>query len=291
MHMHICVPIPPFTSTHTYIITMCIFFVHYGFGLKPLLFVKVVLIVVFLFLVCGVFGVYYCRGLFFYFVWGWFVAKAFAGLGATVVDNVSDLPSAAASLEGMLVFQKDTNQLKICDGANWISVIDTDAPPGMVYINTLPLNGVSSGSINNVFSSEFMTYQLIYSGYSSVSGAVANSYLQMRSGGTTSAVNYTQRIIYMQDAASVSSAVITTSRFECGMYHGANGFLSTMTLNNPFVVTPTVGVALSHAYTGSGTTITAYGAFTHADWNSYDGFTFSATNNIFGSIRIYGLRN
>ena len=52
-----------------YIITMHIFFVHYGFGLNACIFVKVVLMFVFLFHVCGVFGVIVCEGLFF-FLWG-----------------------------------------------------------------------------------------------------------------------------------------------------------------------------------------------------------------------------
>jgi hypothetical protein len=219
------------------------------------------------------------------------VAKAFPGTGVTVIDSSADLPAASAALEGILMFQKDTNQLKICDGVNWVSVVDTDSPPGHVYINTLSLNGVSSASINNVFSSEFMSYMLVYSGYSSISGVVGNGFLQMRSGGSTAADNaYTQRIIYMQEGA-VATAANTTTRFEWGMYHGANGFLANMTINNPFVATPTTCVSLSHAYTGSSATITAFGAFTHANWGQYDGFTFSATHAIYGSIRIYGLRN
>jgi apolipoprotein N-acyltransferase len=63
--MHISVP--PLRSTHIYIITMHIFFVHYGFGLFWLLFVKVVLILVFWCLVLCVVGYVLYEGLFFLF--------------------------------------------------------------------------------------------------------------------------------------------------------------------------------------------------------------------------------
>ena len=57
------------------------------------------------------------------------MAKAFPNTGVTIIDSSSDLPAASVGLEGVLMFQKDTNELKICDGSNWISVIDTDTPP------------------------------------------------------------------------------------------------------------------------------------------------------------------
>jgi hypothetical protein len=56
------------------------------------------------------------------------VAKSFPNTGATVIDTVADLPAASAALEGVMMFQKDTNELKICDGASWISMLDTDTP-------------------------------------------------------------------------------------------------------------------------------------------------------------------
>lgn len=48
------------------------------------------------------------------------MAKAFPNTGVTVIDSSADLPAASAALEGVLMFQKDTNELKICDGSSWI---------------------------------------------------------------------------------------------------------------------------------------------------------------------------
>jgi hypothetical protein len=62
---------PPSRHPPPHIITMHIFFVHFGFGLNPSIFVKVVLIVWFLFHVCGVFGfILYVGFIFFCFCEG-----------------------------------------------------------------------------------------------------------------------------------------------------------------------------------------------------------------------------
>ena len=59
------------------------------------------------------------------------MAKSFPNTGATVIDSAADLPTASAALEGILMFQKDTNELKICDGASWVSVSDTNNVGGL----------------------------------------------------------------------------------------------------------------------------------------------------------------
>lgn len=56
---------PPLCPAHTYVITLFIFFVQFGFGLLWLCYVKVLLIVLFLLPVCCVRGVSIGRGLFF----------------------------------------------------------------------------------------------------------------------------------------------------------------------------------------------------------------------------------
>lgn len=85
------------------------------------------------------------------------MAKSFAGLGATIIDASADLPSSP--VEGLMVFQKDTNELKIYDGSSWISMLDTDTPPGLVKIASGTLSG-SGVNIVNCFSSDFTNYRM-----------------------------------------------------------------------------------------------------------------------------------
>ena len=69
-HTHIRAPMPPSRYPPPHIITLHIFFVHYGFGLDACYYVKVVLSLRFLFHVCGVFGFILYVGLFFFLMRG-----------------------------------------------------------------------------------------------------------------------------------------------------------------------------------------------------------------------------
>ena len=76
------------------------------------------------------------------------MAKSFPNTGATVIDSVADLPAASAALEGVMMFQKDTNELKICDGTSWISMLDTDNKPLDAWTNYTPT--LAQGPTNNI---------------------------------------------------------------------------------------------------------------------------------------------
>ena len=91
------------------------------------------------------------------------MAKSFPNTGATVIDSAADLPAASAALEGILMFQKDTNELKICDGSSWVSVIDTDTPPACSLLFNTTYSSTTSITINNVFNSTYRSYKLVYS--------------------------------------------------------------------------------------------------------------------------------
>ena len=125
------------------------------------------------------------------------MAKAFSGLGATICDVAADLPSSP--VEGLIVFQKDTNELKIYDGASWVSVLDTDAPPSMQLINpTSVVNGTNNAgnisfagvtgaagglAINGCFTSQFDQYRIMVD-TTAASSSGTQLYMRMRSSGT-----------------------------------------------------------------------------------------------------------
>jgi hypothetical protein len=131
------------------------------------------------------------------------MAKAFPNTGVTIIDSSSDLPAASAALEGVLMFQKDSNELKICDGANWRSVIDTDRPPGIELIQPTSVDGgtnnngavtyssVSGVRLNGVFSSVHDNYRVIVDNTAGTAGA----YLQMRF--STNGADYTASNYYL----------------------------------------------------------------------------------------------
>lgn len=67
------------------------------------------------------------------------MAKSFPNTGATVIDATADLPGSPS--EGMMVFQKDTNELKIYDGSSWVSMLDTDNAPMAAWTTWTPVIG------------------------------------------------------------------------------------------------------------------------------------------------------
>jgi len=83
------------------------------------------------------------------------MAKSFPNTGATVIDATADLPGSPS--EGMMVFQKDTNELKIYDGASWISMLDTDNNPMAAWASWTPT--ISQGTATNI------SKTLSYGGY------------------------------------------------------------------------------------------------------------------------------
>jgi len=93
------------------------------------------------------------------------MAKSFPNTGATVIDATADLPGSPS--EGMIVFQKDTNELKIYDGASWVSMLDTDTPPALVYLSTSTFTNVASTTITNCFNTSYDNYKVFINCYGS----------------------------------------------------------------------------------------------------------------------------
>lgn len=229
------------------------------------------------------------------------MAKAFAGLGATVVDNVSDLPSAAASLEGMLVFQKDTNQLKICDGASWVTMLDTDSPPAMTLIQPSSVsggsvaNGVVSFSntaqvfVNGVFSSEFRNYRVLFNAYNTSAG-ISNVRWRWRSAGADYDNNYYNRMWYQHNNVFTTAANDNTTYSEWIYVANLSAYAS-FDVFDPVLSAPS-GYTVHHQAWGTSNNLVGE---THS-WQyvnrSYDGFSMNPTGgNMTGTIRVYGIRD
>jgi hypothetical protein len=80
--------------------------------------------------------------------------RSFSTTGTTIVDTAADIPTASAAYEGVMVFQKDTNELKICDGSSWISMLNTGNNPMAAWTSYNPT--ISQGSATNI--SKTMAY-------------------------------------------------------------------------------------------------------------------------------------
>ena len=235
------------------------------------------------------------------------MGKAFANTGVTVIDSASDLPSPAS--EGLMVFQKDSNELKIYNGISWVSVVDTDNVPAMQLCSPssvangsndngkISFSGVTSVSINNIFSSLFDNYKMIVNITGvSVSQAI---YMRMRSSGLDNAnSNYTWAGLNSYSGGSAITSHVGSGGTQTFFFVG--GAHTSIYENMPFtfdILQPYLTYRTS-IYGFHPNPVTPQSYFNYLGGamsvtNSYDGFTLygSSGGTISGFLRVYGYRN
>lgn len=232
------------------------------------------------------------------------MAKSFLGTGVTIIDTSSDLPAASAALEGVMAFQKDTNELKICDGSVWRSVIDTDAPPSICLMNPtsvvnatntngkITFSAQSSISVNGIFSADFDNYRIVISEFTGSVAGGADLQMKLRAAGTDNSTNYAFSYLYSTNTTSGRTYNSGQTSLPIGSVAGTyKASMLTLDVINPFLAIET---SMHTVGSGWGTTanIVYMGAATHLVSTSYDGFSINPSSGTFtGTIRVYGYRN
>ena len=150
------------------------------------------------------------------------MAKAFPNTGATVIDTVADLPAASAALEGVMMFQKDTNELKICDGSSWIITNDLDNTNGVPsslnpffpgYLSWNPT--IAQGATNNISKSSVRAFYMPV-------GKFVHGYFEVIISGTGTA---NQRVtISLPVSPKTSGFNAFTTIGTCTLYNASNAY-------------------------------------------------------------------
>ena len=104
------------------------------------------------------------------------MAKSFPNTGATV-GLAADRSALASPFAGMQFFETDTKALYLYNGSAWVSMLDTDTPPGIVKLTSGSLSGTTT-NIVSCFSSVFTNYRLIVNNVRFAGGA-ADLYFRM----------------------------------------------------------------------------------------------------------------
>lgn len=149
-------------------------------------------------------------------------------------------------------------------------------------------SGVTSLSLNGVFSADFDNYVVSVRGTSSTN---TNLFYRLRaSGSDADGSNYTVQELVAESTAVSAARYTSQTR--------ANNFLFGPSLQNgnglyfygPFLAQPTASRVVSVGESG-GARIIEY-AVTHSLSTSYDGFTFLTTSavTVTGALQVYGLR-
>lgn len=227
------------------------------------------------------------------------MAKSFSGLGATICDVAADLPSSP--VEGLIVFQKDTNELKIYDGSVWCSVLDTDAPPAMVLINPTSVTGgtVSNGVVsfsntaqvfvNGVFSNQFRNYRVLFNA-TNTSATIGNIRWRWRAAGVDYDNNYYNRMWY-QHAGSFQTASNDAVQYSEWIYISNIQAYASFDVFDPYILAPS-GYTVHHQAWGGTNNLVGETHSWHYQNRQNDGFSMNPTGgNMTGTLRVYGIRD
>jgi hypothetical protein len=197
-----------------------------------------------------------------------------------------------------MIYETDTHRVLIWDNAAWIMVADTESPPalqivkpstvtgGTIVGNSVAVgSGVSSVTLNGVFSAEFDAYKITYTG--GVASASIN--LQTRLGSTTT--GYRTAMNGVTTASAAVQAYDNNSNTSWIWTGGANTTWVNYNVEiwQPFLARPTFcqNILISN---GADNYWTVRGSL--ADSNSYTSVTILPSSGTItgGTMCVYGYR-
>jgi hypothetical protein len=194
-----------------------------------------------------------------------------------VFSNAAARTAAITSpVEGQLTYLEDTNQYASWNGSAWVS------PFGTTLIVSQDFTSTSSLVVNDVFTSEFDSYQILFDFTSA--GAAGDPSFQLRVSGSSATSNYN----WVRNQAFGTGASVTTtsasSSFTIGRIETTGGIVN-MLLNNPGRALGTFGTTNSF----DGTLVLSNFGLWHSTATAYTGFNCSLSNAT-GNVKVYGLR-
>jgi hypothetical protein len=155
---------------------------------------------------------------------------------------------------------------------------------GMVLLNTTSFSGVSSQSVNDVFSATYENYRIVCYIESSA-GVTLDFRLRVAGADNSTASSYIK-----QDQGAFSSTgtpnTLTANRFQDVIYMATTPDISSfvMELQKPFLATQTAGNVIGGR---SNNILTSQ--LRHNQSTSYDGFTLiPSSGTITGKVSVYG---
>jgi hypothetical protein len=228
---------------------------------------------------------------------------------ANRVDLVGVLPFATSAArataipsptDGQYSYLQDTNLTQFWNGSAWQTAGLT---PGLTMVTPTSIansggsasasggevtfTGVTSVSLNGVFTSTYQNYQIVIEGFCAT--AATNLQLRYRTSGTdNSTSNYNvQRFVV---TGSSGTAVQNSSQnIAVAGTWGLGASLNVFTVANPQLAKITIGRSVTAS--NDSTTLIQDVAFIFNASTVFDGISLIGINAITGTIRVYGYQN
>jgi len=217
-------------------------------------------------------------------------------------DSAARATAIPSPVEGQMASLNDDDQVYRYSGSAWVAV---GLPPGLNPIAptsiansggsasvsgfTTTFTGVTSLSLDGVFSARYQNYFIIMTRAQTSNGSTFNT--RLRVGGvdnSTASAYVIQRLIV--DNTAINGARVTSNLWSI-LYASSNAAnMGTIEIARPFDVNRTTFTSSNQAADG-GAFMTLYSGSHNAD-TSFDGITFTETDgNSTGTVRVYGYAN
>jgi hypothetical protein len=194
--------------------------------------------------------------------------------------------------EGMVSYLQNTDQLELYNGTAWASIAPTSTQ-GLTLINSTSFSGVSSQSVNDVFSATYQNYVISISFTGTASNYLA---LRLRVGGAdASGSNYTWGFVAVSTGGTsfvLTGAGQTLSNISRFQNVAASINSAIFTVFRPFEAERTTYHGTTFYDDGATTASPAAIGGQHSLSTSYTGFTLiPGSGNVTGVVRVYGYSN
>jgi hypothetical protein len=202
-----------------------------------------------------------------------------------VVSSAATRP--ASPFTGQCIFQTDTNQLLVWNGTAWV-IPNSPAqnPGGLELISTQTLTSATSVNFDNVFTSTYRNYRIVYS---FTDGGANTAEMRMRVGGssTSGTTNYAYTRVYLTGTGTFANNGGSTGAAFGGF---ANLSSTGMNVGSWDVFAPALAQYTNWTGGGNYSTLGEYGFIVHKLATAYDGFGLTQLVSSNGKISVYGYR-
>jgi hypothetical protein len=161
---------------------------------------------------------------------------------------------------------------------------------GLVPLTSTTVSNAASITVDNVFSSAFDNYLMVFAGQT-INTTAQTMLLNTRVGGVGASANWDRMYVATTDSAG-PTRTFAGSQASAAIGIGGNTMVSiTATLYRPALASPTYLTFVGNGRSSVSADM-ANGGANHTASTAYDGFIFTASSgNITGTMRVYGLRN
>ena len=201
--------------------------------------------------------------------------------GATAIAALGqDIDTAFVDFKG-----GTTGQVLKKSSATDLDVEWGTASSGLTLINTTSFSAVSSQSVNDVFSTTYKNYKILFN---STSGAV-NMLFRLRVSATDATTGYLANtfVAFSTSTSTFSNTISNNSTSAIITGYSPNYF--SFDLVDVFEAANTIGVGIAAGRESDPRVVGGFFNFIKNDTTSYTGFTFfPASGTMTGSVSVYG---